>query len=142
MTDRVETELFEMCTESALDAKFELVRNHGVTLFGFNHPLYPQGDPRAELILALAARCGADRPEVANMLKFVARVKAEAGMTSGLALALVALSRALGMPRGSATALWILSRVAGWGAHVVEQRTQAFMLRPRAKYISAVQTGD
>ncbi|WP_240159192.1 MULTISPECIES: citrate synthase [Burkholderiaceae] len=141
-TARVETQLFETCTESALEAKLELVRNHGVALFGFNHPLYPHGDPRAALILSLAARCGADRPDVANMLRFVERVRAEADMTPGLALALVTLARALDMPRGSAAALWILARTAGWGAHVVEQRAQAFMLRPRARYIPAPLADD
>jgi len=51
-----------------------------------------------------------------------------------IALGLVTLARALGLPDGSATAIWIVSRTAGWVAHVLEQRTQAFLLRPRAKY--------
>lgn len=141
-TVRVETQLFETCTESALEAKLELVRNHGVALFGFNHPLYPRGDPRADLILSLAARCGADHPDVKAILRFVDRMKADANMTPGLAIALLTLSRALGMPSGSATALWILARTAGWGAHVVEQRAQGFMLRPRARYTPATLASD
>jgi citrate synthase len=63
-------------------------------------------------------------------------------MRPGLAPALVAFSRALGMPPGNATAQRIMARAAGSGAHVVEQRTQAFMLRPRAKFFSAMRTDD
>jgi citrate synthase len=72
------------------------------------------------------------------MLKFLERVEAETGLTPGLAPTLVALSKALAMPRRSATALWIIARTAGWTAHVVEQRMQTFMLRPRAKFIPAM----
>jgi citrate synthase len=137
VTDRVETQLFDDPRGNVSNARFELVRAHGVSLFGFDHPLYPHGDPRAGYILSLAARCGDGSIAVRRMLKFIERVKAETGMSPGLALALVVLTRAVGMPRGSATALWILARSTGWCAHVVEQRMQAFMLRPRAKYISA-----
>ena len=43
-------------------------------------------------------------------------------------------SMSLQLPDGVSTAMWIVGRSAGWVAHVTEQRTQAFMLRPRAKY--------
>ncbi|MFM0573065.1 citrate/2-methylcitrate synthase [Paraburkholderia caledonica] len=43
-----------------------------------------------------------------------------------------------GLPDVTATAVWIISRTAGWVAHVLEQRAQAFLLRPRAKYIAAL----
>ncbi|WP_019939788.1 citrate/2-methylcitrate synthase [Bordetella sp. FB-8] len=33
-----------------------------------------------------------------------------------------------------ATTIWIVGRTAGWAAHVMAQRTQAFLLRPRAEY--------
>ena len=142
VTERVETQLFDVCTQSALEAKFDTVRAYGASLFGFNHPLYPHGDPRAELLLSLAQACGKSRESVRNIVGFLERVKKQAGMTPGLAIGLVALTRALGLPNGSATALWVIARTAGWVAHVVEQRTQAFMLRPRAKYISAMKSPD
>ncbi|MFM0223672.1 citrate synthase [Paraburkholderia dipogonis] len=137
VTDRVETQLFDDPRGGVSNSRLELVRTRGASLYGFNHPLYPAGDPRAEWILSLASRCGDNDPAVRKTLKVLERLRDEDGMTPGLALALVPLTRALGMPGGSATALWILGRTAGWCAHVVEQRMQAFMLRPRAKYISA-----
>ena len=141
VTDRVETQLFDVCTEAGLNAKLTTVRNYGANLFGFNHPLYPGGDPRAELILGYARGGSKLRAPVRQISAFLERVKSETGSTPGVALALVVLTRALGMPRGSATALWIVGRTAGWVAHVVEQRTQAFMLRPRAKFIPQVKGG-
>nr|WP_083851280.1 citrate/2-methylcitrate synthase [Pusillimonas noertemannii] len=53
----------------------------------------------------------------------------------GIAVALVILARSVGMPRDGASVLWILSRSVGWMAHALEQRTQGFMLRPRARYV-------
>ncbi|NYT56731.1 hypothetical protein H0A69_19635 [Eoetvoesia caeni] len=41
------------------------------------------------------------------------------------------------MSPGGALALWTLSRSAGWIAHALEQRTQGFMLRPRARFVGA-----
>ncbi|TNF29431.1 MAG: citrate synthase, partial [Deltaproteobacteria bacterium] len=48
---------------------------------------------------------------------------------------LVALTSALGLPNGSAQALYTVARVAGWVAHVLEQRTQGALRRPTARYM-------
>jgi citrate synthase len=48
--------------------------------------------------------------------------------------ALVILGRALGLPRHAAGGLLALGRSAGWIAHVIEQRAQAFIIRPRGKF--------
>ena len=47
----------------------------------------------------------------------------------------VALAQDLGFPRRAAGGLYILARVAGWVAHVIEQRLSSALLRPRAKFI-------
>jgi citrate synthase len=49
----------------------------------------------------------------------------------GLAL----LARALGAPEEGAVTLFAVGRMAGWIAHVLEQRAQGFLLRPRARYV-------
>ena len=51
-----------------------------------------------------------------------------------LDLGLVAVAAALGLPPGSAAALFAVGRSAGWIAHVLEQRSAGFLLRPRARY--------
>jgi citrate synthase len=50
---------------------------------------------------------------------------------------LVALASALELPAGAAAALFAVGRAAGWVAHVLEQREQGHMLRPRARYVGA-----
>ncbi|BAN27627.1 citrate synthase [Caballeronia insecticola] len=139
-TEKVETLL--LCEPwSELDSRVERVREYGASLFGFNHPLYPGGDPRADLMLQTAEHIAAQRDSAPAARKrarvtlaFLERMRRELDAHPGVSLGLVTLARALGMPDGSATAIWIVSRTAGWVAHVMEQRTQAFLLRPRAKY--------
>ncbi|MDR5759638.1 citrate synthase [Caballeronia sp. LZ035] len=139
-TEKVETLL--LCEPlSALESRADRVREYGASLFGFNHPLYAGGDPRADLMLQAAAEVAAHtgcppaaREATGLTLAFLERMRRELDAHPGVALGLVTLARALGLPDGSATAIWIVSRTAGWVAHVMEQRTQAFLLRPRAKY--------
>jgi len=143
-TEKVETLL--LCEPlSELETRVERVREYGASLFGFNHPLYSGGDPRADLMLQAAGEIAGDvsnypgcardtSEETRATLAFLERMRRELDAHPGIALGLVTLARALGLPDGSATAIWIVSRTAGWVAHVLEQRTQAFLLRPRAKY--------
>jgi citrate synthase len=101
---------------------------------GFGHPLYPQGDPRARPLLALAEELGPKQPGVRAVL---ALVKAMADTERGLPtidLGLVALCHALGARTGTATGLFALGRSAGWVAHILEQREEGHLLRPRARY--------
>jgi citrate synthase len=137
-TEKVETLLLRDTLKSDPVAHLQLVREVGASLFGFNHPLYPEGDARASLILEQVRALQRATPNTASTLEFLALVEDRLSMHPGVAIALVVLARALGLPDGSATAIWIVSRTAGWVAHVLEQRTQAFLLRPRAKYIAGV----
>jgi citrate synthase len=135
-TDQVDSRLFDALTPKNADMLLELVRERGASRFGFDHPLYPAGDPRAEHILEVVASIGAPDAKVRRFLTFIERVRTEIGMRPGIAVGLTALVHALGMPPCSASVIWILSRTAGWMAHALEQRTQAYMLRPRAKYMT------
>ncbi|SAK61717.1 citrate synthase [Caballeronia glebae] len=139
-TEKIETLL--LCEPlSELDSRVDRVREYGASLFGFNHPLYAGGDSRADLMLQAAAEIAgrgesssAAREGTRITIAFLERMRRELDAHPGVALGLVTLARALGLPDGTATAIWIVSRTAGWVAHVMEQRTQAFLLRPRAKY--------
>ncbi|MHC5022173.1 MAG: citrate/2-methylcitrate synthase [Planctomycetota bacterium] len=60
---------------------------------------------------------------------------ANAGLHPTLDVGLVALRAALGLPRGSAAGLFAVGRMAGWVAHILEQRHTGVLLRPRARYV-------
>ncbi|WP_051975350.1 citrate synthase [Cupriavidus necator] len=135
----IDDKVFTPLTRRNQSEMLTLVRTRGTTLFGFNHPLYPRGDPRAEFLLTLAASLPSADPKVQDLLAFL-RLAREDGILPGIAVALAVLARVLGLPSSGAPALWVLSRSAGWIAHALEQRTQGFMLRPRAKFISTADT--
>jgi citrate synthase len=134
-TQKIETALLQSTSPRDLAQRMPLVQEYGATLFGFNHPMYPEGDPRADLILEHVAALPKSSAGSRNTLEFLAKARTDIKAHPGIAIAMVALTRALGMPDGSATAIWILSRTSGWIAHVLEQRTQGFLLRPRAKFV-------
>jgi citrate synthase len=104
------------------------------SLPGFNHPLYPDGDPRARFLRELAVAVGGPRPAVRDILVVLSQLENEYGLVPSVECGLVLLCRALGLPERSAAGLYALGRTAGWVAHVLEQRLAGFVIRPRARY--------
>ncbi len=133
--DRVEALIAE--TESPGNAA-RIVRERtrrGESVPGFGHLLYTAGDPRTPPLLE-AAQAIAPGSEVVKTIRALNRAMHDAGREPPtLDLGLVALAGALGLPRGSAVALFAIGRTAGWIAHVLEQRSADFLLRPRARYV-------
>ncbi|VVE04094.1 Citrate synthase 2 [Pandoraea eparura] len=133
-THVVERTLVAHLSGETHDDHLDQIRAEGKSLYGFNHPLYPNGDPRAQVLLGLAAEHAHNAGRAKAMFRLLADAHERLQLSPGLALALVALTQSVGMPGGSAAALWMVARTSGWCAHAIEQREQAFMLRPRATY--------
>lgn len=107
----------------------------GRRLPGFGHPLYPQGDPRAALLLELAAS-GGTRPAAIALSRQVARTAESLGVEKpNVDFGLATLGHALGLPAGSSFALFALGRTVGWVAHAMEQYALDTLIRPRARYV-------
>jgi citrate synthase len=109
---------------------------------GFDHPLYPAGDPRGRYLTELAFVIGRARPAVRNFLLALREIEDRYGMRPTIECGLVALCRALGCPAQTASGLYALGRTAGWVAHVLEQRLAGFIIRPRARFIGVVAGGE
>jgi citrate synthase len=105
---------------------------------GFGHPLYPSGDPRAAVLLAMLPRS----KTAAFAHDFVAAAGAVLGEAPNVDFALVALARTLGLPDGAALTLFALGRAMGWIAHTIEQYASESIIRPRAKYVGVQPLGD
>ncbi len=110
---------------AAAAVETRLRRGDGVP--GFSHPLYPEGDPRAEALLPLL-------PRESSRDDLIAVMEDTAGKRPNIDFALVSLRRALGLPRGSALALFAVGRSVGWIAHALEQNAEGSLIRPRARY--------
>jgi citrate synthase len=134
--DRVEALVIETGrAERAVEVVRERSRR-GEGVPGFGHPLYPQGDPRARILLDEARRL-APRPPVPlrTLLALVEAMRDAQREQPTLDAGLVAVASALGLPPGSAAGLFAVGRAAGWIAHALEQRAAGFLLRPRARYV-------
>ncbi|MER9678174.1 citrate synthase [Mesorhizobium sp. M0184] len=100
---------------------------HDRPLPGFGHPLYPDGDPRAEpLLTAIDVDDG--------LLRLCNAAFAATGMRPNVDFALAALTRGLRLPSDAPFRLFALGRGVGWAAHAVEQVTSSGLIRPRARY--------
>lgn len=116
---------------AALHAR--LARGDGLP--GFGHPLYPHGDPRAQVLLAQVLPL---RPGWRAMLEAAGRLT---GGLPSIDVALVALRRHLGLPADAAFGLFAAGRTAGWIAHALEQRSEPGLIRPRAAYVGPPPAG-
>lgn len=132
--DRVENLLDGVRTTSAARRIVRERRRDATHVPGFSHRLYPDGDPRASVLLETAEGIGS----TSRMLPVKALASAmrdSGGDPPTVDLGLVALSRALVLPRGAAAYLFALGRMAGWVAHVLEQRETNALVRPRARFV-------
>lgn len=102
---------------------------------GFGHPLYPEGDIRARVLLP---RILPGFPEAQGLIEAVGKLTGE---LPSIDFALVALRRALRLPEGAAFGLFALGRTIGWIAHALEQREHGQLIRPRAVYVGPVPPG-
>jgi citrate synthase len=105
---------------------------------GYDHPLYPKGDPRGRALLGMAEALAGRRPAARRACQAIKGVQETLGAQPSLTIALAALGIALDQPPRTAAAVMALGRCAGWVAHVQEQRQAGFLVRPRARYVAPV----
>lgn len=98
---------------------------------GFGHVVYPDGDPRADMLLKALASSGA-RPDLA--VEAPARIADAIGLRPNIDFALAVLTHTLGLAVDAGVALFALARSAGWIAHAMEQLETGDLIRPRARY--------
>lgn len=101
---------------------------HARVLSGFGHPLYPEGDVRAEALL----RAFTVPPEYRALRLAVDEL---AGERPNIDFALAAMTACFRLPSDAPLVLFALARSAGWLAHAMEQASAGHLIRPRARYV-------
>src|SRR3954454_2846437 len=102
---------------------------------GLGHPLYPEGDPRAQALLGAAAVGLASARRSIESAGAAARTLI--GQHPNIDFALATVTTALGLPVGAALSLFVVGRTVGWIAHAIEQYETGVLIRPRARYTGA-----
>lgn len=97
-------------------------------LSGFGHPLYPEGDVRAEALLGAFTV-----PPEYRVLRLA--VDELAGERPNIDFALAAMTACFRLPPDAPLVLFALARSAGWLAHAMEQASAGHLIRPRARYV-------
>ncbi|HEV2271756.1 MAG TPA: citrate synthase [Steroidobacteraceae bacterium] len=100
----------------------------GRALSGFGHPLYPDGDVRAEALLG-AFTVPAEYRELRAIVEELA------GERPNIDFALAAMTARFRLPPESPLVLFAVARTVGWLAHAMEQASAGHLIRPRARYV-------
>jgi citrate synthase len=106
---------------------------------GFGHRVYRAEDPRARLLRRTAEDLGSDRVETAKALEEAALAALQARhpervlATNVEYWAAVVLDVAK-IPAALTPAMFACARVAGWSAHILEQKQVGRLIRPSARY--------
>lgn len=108
---------------------------------GYGQLLYPEGDPRAVVLLAMLREAG-PTPQLALVDAVTAEAERRRLPPPNVDLALAALGATAGMPPDAGAAVFGAARVVGWVAHTLEEQLEMpLRFRPRAVYVGPPSPG-
>jgi citrate synthase len=109
-------------------------------IMGFGHRVYRAEDPRSRLLKGVAKELGAPNVEIAEELEQVALAALQKRSPDRVLATNVEYYSAIVLdvaeiPPPLAPAMFACSRVAGWSAHILEQKRTGRLFRPSARYV-------
>jgi citrate synthase len=137
---RVLRMLDEVEQEGDADRWVKRALDRGDRLMGFGHRVYRAEDPRARVLRRTAHELGAKRAQVAEELEQAALAELKARRPDRVLATNVEFWSAVVLdyaevPPPMFTPMFVCARTAGWSAHVLEQKREARLIRPTAKYV-------
>src|SRR5207237_9739418 len=114
--------------------------DRGERLMGFGHRIYRAEDPRAKVLRRTAQELGSRRFDVAEALERAALAELHARKPDRVLATNVEFWSAVVLdlaevPAELFTSMFTCARVAGWSAHILEQKREGRLIRPTAKYV-------
>ena len=122
------------------DAYVRSVLDNNQRLMGFGHRVYRAEDPRARVLRRTARDLGAPRYEVAVALEQAALSELRARRPDRVLETNVEFWAAIVLdfaevPAPLFTSMFTCARLAGWSAHILEQKKTGRLIRPSARYV-------
>ena len=116
------------------------VLDKGERLMGFGHSVYRAEDPRARVLRRTASELDAPRYEVAQALEAAALAELRERRPDRVLETNVEFWAAIVLdfaqvPAHMFTSMFACARLAGWSAHILEQKRTGRLIRPSAKYV-------
>jgi citrate synthase len=114
--------------------------DRGERLMGFGHRVYRAEDPRARVLRRTGRELGSPRFEAAEALEKAALAELHARKPDRVLATNVEFWSAVVLDHAEVppelfTPLFTCARVAGWSAHILEQKREGRLIRPTAKYV-------
>ena len=114
--------------------------DRGERLMGFGHRVYRAEDPRARALRRTCRELGSPRFEAAEALEKAALAELTARKPDRVLATNVEFWSAVILDLAEVTPdlftpMFTCARVAGWSAHILEQKREAKLIRPTAKYV-------
>src|ERR671919_361122 len=138
------TRVLRMLDEAAgaddMDTYVRRILGSGQRLMGFGHRVYRAEDPRARLLRRTANELESPRFEVAEELERAAleelrRRKPDRVLATNVEFWSAVVLDIAEIPPDLYPALFACARVAGWAAHILEQKRTGRLIRPSASYV-------
>jgi citrate synthase len=117
----------------------EELLGRGDRIMGFGHRVYRAEDPRARLLRRTAEELGSPRVEAAKALEEAAlaalqKRHPERVLATNVEYWAAVVLDIADIPAKLTPAMFACARVAGWSAHILEQKQVARLIRPSARY--------
>jgi citrate synthase len=112
----------------------------GRRLMGFGHRIYRAEDPRSRILKRTAKELGSDHVVIAEELEQAAlaaltRRSPDRVLATNVEFYAAVLLDVAELPPALAPAMFACARVAGWSAHILEQKRTGRLFRPSARYV-------